>query len=114
MKNILTLKNLGWLVTALVSVMILMAGSSKLLRTDEMVSNFTSMNLLPYLKIVGFLEVVSVLLLIYPKTTLLGAIGLTSLMSAAVVVHLSYMGGTGTLVPLVLGLLSLLAYYLRK
>ena len=114
MRNMLTLKNLGWLVTSLVSVMILMVGPSKLIGTEEMVGNFTSMNLLPYLKIVGLLEVVSVLLLIYPKTSLCGAIGLTSLMSAAVVVHLSYMGGSGVVTPIIIGGLSLLAYYLRK
>ena len=54
MKNILTSKNLGWLVTALVSFMLLMSGVNKVISTEEMVKNFTSTNLLPYLGLVQF------------------------------------------------------------
>jgi uncharacterized membrane protein YphA (DoxX/SURF4 family) len=114
MRNILTTKNLGWLVTALVSFMLLMSGVNKVIGTEEMVKNFTSTNLLPYLGLVGFLEIISVCLLVYPKTTLIGAVGITSVMSAAAVIHLSYMGGVGVFVPIVIGALSWLVYYLRK
>ncbi len=114
MRNILTLKNLGWLVTALVSFMLLMSGVNKVIGTEEMINNFTSTNLLPYLGLVGVMEIVSVCLLVYPKTTLFGAVGITSVMSAAAVIHLSYMGGAGVFVPVLLGVFSWLSYYLRK
>jgi hypothetical protein len=114
MRNIFTLKNLGWLVTALVSFMLLMSGIPKVFGTEEMVKNFTSTNLLPYLGLVGLLEVLSVCLLVYPKTTIIGAIGITSLMSAAAVIHLSYMGGAGVMIPILLGVFSWVAYFLRK
>jgi len=114
MRNILTLKSLGWLVTALVSFMLLMSGVNKVIGTEEMVNNFTSTNLLPYLGLVGVLEIVSVCLLVYPKTSLIGAIGITSVMSAATVIHLSYMGGVGVFIPVLLGVFSWLSYYLRK
>ena len=81
---------------------------------EEMVKNFTSTNLLPYLGLVGFLEIISVCLLVYPRTILFGAVGVTSVMSAAAVIHLSYMGGVGVFVPIVIGVLSWLVYYLRK
>jgi uncharacterized membrane protein YphA (DoxX/SURF4 family) len=114
MRNIFTLKNLGWLVTALVSFMLLMSGITKVIGTEEMVKNFTSTNLLPYLGLVGILEIVSVCLLVYPRTTIIGAIGITSIMSAAAVIHLSYMGGAGVVVPILLGVFSWVSYSLRK
>lgn len=114
MKNLLTMKNLGWLVTALVSFMLLMSGVNKVIGSEEMVNNFTATNLLPYLGLVGVLEIAAVCLLVYPKTTLFGAVGITSVMSAAAVIHLSYMGGAGVFVPVVLGSLSWVAHYLRK
>lgn len=108
------MKNLGWLVTALVSFMLLMSGVNKVIGSEEMVNNFTSTNLLPYLGLVGVMEIAGVCLLIYPKTTLFGAVSITSIMSAAAVIHLSYMGGAGVFVPVVLGSLSWVAHYLRK
>jgi uncharacterized membrane protein YphA (DoxX/SURF4 family) len=114
MRNIFTLKNLGWLVTALVSFMLLMSGINKVIGSEEMINNFTSTNLLPYLGLVGVLEIVSVCLLVHPRTTLIGAIGITSIMSAATVIHLSYMGGAGVLVPILLGVFSWLSHFLRK
>lgn len=114
MKNIFTLKNLGWLVTILVSFMLLMSGINKIVGTQEMINNFTATNLLPYLGLVGVLEIVSVCLLVYPRTTLIGAVGVTSIMSAAVVIHLSYMGGAGVVIPILLGVFSWVSYSLRK
>jgi uncharacterized membrane protein YphA (DoxX/SURF4 family) len=114
MKNLLTMKNLGWLVTALVSFMLLMSGVNKVIGSEEMVNNFTATNLLPYLGLVGVIEIVGVCLLVYPKTTLFGAVGITSVMSAAAVIHLSYMGGAGVFVPVILGALAWVAHYLRK
>ena len=80
MKKYLTLKNLGWVLTALITLMLGMGGISKITGTEEMVNNFTFMNLLPYLTLIGILEVLGVLLLIYPKTSKYGAILLTCIM----------------------------------
>jgi uncharacterized membrane protein YphA (DoxX/SURF4 family) len=114
MKNILTLKNLGWVLTSLVSFVLIMFGTSKILGASESVSNFSAIHLLPYLSVVGILELLSVGLLIYPKTTKYGAILITSLMSAAAVIHLSYMGGVGVYLPVTIGVLSWVSYYLRS
>lgn len=114
MKNIFTKKNIGWLVTALVSLMLLMAGFSKVVMTEEMVQNFTYSNLLPYLVFIGLAEIISVGLLIYPKTTNYGAVGITAIMSAAAAIHLSYMGGAGVMTPVLLGVGAWVASYLRK
>ena len=53
MKKYITLKNFGWLLTALVTFMLGMSGVSKIVGTEEMIKNFTSMNLLPYLALLG-------------------------------------------------------------
>jgi hypothetical protein len=41
MKKYLTLKNLGWLLTAIVTFMLGMSGVSKIIGTQEMGGNFT-------------------------------------------------------------------------
>jgi uncharacterized membrane protein YphA (DoxX/SURF4 family) len=113
MKKYLTLKNLGWLLTAVVSFMLGMSGISKVIGTEEMVNNFTTINLLPYLALLGVVEVAGVVLLIIPKMSKYGAVLLSSYLSGAVAIHLSMMGGAGVLVPIILGIMVWAAYYLR-
>jgi len=114
MKKYLTLKNLGWVFTGLVVLMLGMSGISKLISTEEMVNNFKFMNLLPYLPFVGLAEVIGVSLLVFPRTSIYGAVLLGSIMSAAVALHLSMMGGQGVLVPVVLGLFAWTSHCLRQ
>ena len=113
MKKYLTLKNLGWLLTVLVSFMLGMSAVSKLIGTKEMVDNFTFMNLLPYLTLLGVVELLGVVLFIIPRTAKYGVVLLSSYLSGAVAIHLSMMGGQGILVPFILGLGAWGAYCLR-
>ncbi len=114
MKKYLTLKNLGWVLTALVTFMLGMSGVSKLIGTEEMINNFTFMNLLPYLALLGVVELAGVVMLIIPKTSKYGAVLLSSYLSGAVAIHLAMMGGAGVLVPLFLGLAVWGAHCLRS
>ncbi len=113
MKKYLTLANLGWLFTAFVAIMLGMGGFSKIIGTEEMVNNFTFMNLTPYLTMVGVLEVLGVALFVYPRTSLYGSVLLGSIMTGAVVMHLSMMGGTGVMAPIMLGSFGFFGYILR-
>lgn len=113
MKKHLTLKNLGWLFTAFVAVMMIMSGVQKVMGTEEMVNNFTYMKLLPYLSLVGILELLGVGFLVFKKTTIYGAALIGSLMSAAVVMHLSVIG-SGAMMPAIIGASAWLAYFLRE
>jgi len=113
MKKYLTLKNLGWVLTALVTFMLGMSSVSKIVGTEEMVKNFTSMNLLPYLALLGFVELAGVVMLVIPKTAKYGAVLLSSYLSGAVAIHMAMMGGTGVLTPIILGLAVWSAYCLR-
>ena len=114
MKKYLTLKNLGWVLTVLVTFMLGMSGVSKIVGTEEMVKNFTSMNLLPYLALLGFVELSGVVMLCIPKTSKYGSVLLSCYLSGAVAIHMAMMGGTGVMVPFVLGLAVWGAYYLRS
>ena len=113
MNKYMTIKNLGWLFTFVVTLMLGMSGMSKIMGTQEMVNNFTFMNLLPYLALVGVAEVIGVLLLIYPRTSTYGAVVISSVMSAAAAMHLSYMGGAGVVMPILLGVFAWTGHCLR-
>lgn len=114
MKKYLTLKNLGWLLTAIVVFMIGMSGINKIFATDEMVKNFEFMHLTPYMEIIGFAELLGVGLLVYPKTSIYGAVITSCTMSGAVAIHLSLMGGVGTIIPVLIGFLAWTAHCLRE
>lgn len=114
MKKYLTLKNLGWLFTAVVVFMLGMSSVSKLIGTKEMIDNFTFMNLLPYLLTLGIVELLGVVLFVIPKTAKYGAVLLSSYLSGAVAIHLAMMGGVGIMVPFVLGLFVWLGHCLRN
>ena len=113
MKKYLTLKNLGWALTAIVTFMLGMSSVSKIVGTQEMINNFTFMNLLPYLALLGVVELAGVVMLVIPKTSKYGAILLSSYLSGAVAIHLSMMVGTGVMMPFVLGLTVWTAHCLR-
>lgn len=114
LKNLLTIQNGGWALTIIVSLMLGMGGVSKLMGTEEMVNNFTFMNLLPYIEIIGLVEIAGVILLLIPKTSLYGAVILGSVMTAAVALHLSLMGGDNIATPLMIGTAAWLSYFLRN
>ena len=114
MKKYLTLKNLGWILAMIVTFLLGMQGVSKLIHTEEAINNFTFMHLSPYLTWVGFAEVLGIVLLLIPRTAFVGAILIGSLMSSAVVMHLSLMGGQGVIVPVVVGLLAWTSSLLRE
>ena len=113
MKKYLTLKNLGWLLTAIVTFMLGMGGLTKIVSAEQQVTNFTAMNLLPYMALVGVMEVAGVVALCIPRTSIYGAVILSSVMSGAVALHLALMGGAGMLVPIFLGIAAWTAHCLR-
>ena len=113
MKKYLTLKNLGWLLTAIVTFMLGMSGLTKITSAEQQVTNFTAMNLLPYMALVGVMEVAGVIALCIPRTSIYGAVILSSVMSGAVALHLALMGGAGLFVPVFLGAAAWAGHCLR-
>ena len=113
MKKYLTLKNLGWLLTAIVTFMVGMSGLSKIAGSESMTANFTAMNMLPYMALVGVMEVIGVVALCIPRTSIYGALLLSSVMSGAIAVHIAMFGGAGLLVPMFLGATAWAGHCLR-
>jgi len=114
MKKYLTLKNLGWLITAVVVFMLGMSGFGKIAHTEEMTMNLTLFWLVPHMTWIGAFELTSLALLVYPRTSIFGAIGITAMMSGAVALHLSYLKGYGVFMPILIGLLAWSAHCLRR
>jgi hypothetical protein len=112
MKKHLTLQNVGWLITG---ILILMLGQSIIGKLDgSMTANFQFMHLENYMIGTAVTEIVGLGLLIYPRTSIYGAILLSCLMSGAVALHLSLMGGNMVMAPITMGLLAWLSHCLRS
>jgi hypothetical protein len=104
---------IGWALSAIVAAMLGKGAIEKIIGTQEMVGNFAYMKLEKYRVLTGVGELLGVILLLFPMTSLYGMVLITSFMSAAVVLHLSLMGGTKTHLPLIIGLLAVISHVLR-
>lgn len=114
MKKCKICKIIGWVLAGLTALLLTVPAISKVILSQESVSNFQFMHLSPYLQLVGVLELTGLVLLLIPRTVILGAILLGSIMSGAVVAHLSLMNGNGVLFPIIIGSLSWLSYLFRE
>lgn len=104
---------IGWLFTAVIAFMLGKGGTEKILGSEEMVGNFQFMKLEKYRVLTGVGELLGVVLLMIPETSLYGMVLITSFMSAATVLHLSLMGGAKTHMPIIIGVLTILSHILR-
>lgn len=104
---------IGWVLTAAVTFMLGKGGIDKIVGTKEMVGNFEFMKLEKYRMLTGVGELLGILLLLIPFTSLLGMVLILCFMSAAVVMHLSMMGGAKTSAPIIIGVLAILSHILR-
>ena len=104
---------IGWVLSVATALFLGKGAIDKLVGTQEMVGNFAFMKLEKYRVVTGLGELLGVVLLLIPVTSLFGAILIASFMSAAVVMHLSLMGGAKTYVPIIVGLLALAGHFLR-
>lgn len=112
MKKYLTLKNLGFALTFVSAFLLVKQAIPKIIQSEEMVNNFTYLKLLPYLTLVGVLEIAAAVLLLIDKTSIYGAALVGSIMSAAVAMHLSVIG-SGALVPFLIGTFAWVGYFLK-
>jgi uncharacterized membrane protein len=114
MKKYLTLQTLEAFTNAAVLFLLIKAGLSMLFQTEEMVNNFTFLHLLPYMILVGVLEIVGAAALTFGKTSLFGAVLISTIMGGAVALHLSCMNGAGVIFPIIVGILTWVTYYIKK
>ena len=104
---------IGWALSVATALVLGKGAIDKLIGTQEMVGNFAFMKIEKYRVITGLGELLGVVLLLIPATSLFGAILIASFMSATVVMHLSLMGGAKTYFPIVIGITGLLGHFLR-
>lgn len=109
----ITLSLIGWLFTGIVAIFLGKGAIEKIIGTQEMVGNFAYMKLEKYRVLTGVGEILGVVLLAIPMTSLYGMVLITSFMSAAAVLHLSLMNGSKTYVPVIVGILAIVSYILR-
>ena len=103
----------GWILSVITALFLGKGAIEKLIGTKEMVGNFAYMKIKKYRVVTGLGELLGVVLLLIPTTSLFGAILIASFMSAAVVMHLSLMGGAKTYIPTIIGLAALAGHFLR-
>lgn len=107
------LQIIGWAFSVATALFLGKGAIDKIVGTQEMVGNFAFMKLEKYRLLTGIGELLGVVLLLLPMTSLFGAILISSFMSAAAVMHLSHMGGVKTYIPILVGLFALLGHFLR-
>jgi len=104
---------IGWVLSVITGIFLGKGAIDKIVGTQEMVGNFAFMKLEKYRLLTGLGELLGVVLLLIPATSLFGAILIVSFMSAATVIHLSLMGGNKTYVPILVGIFALVGHFLR-
>jgi hypothetical protein len=107
------LQIIGWAFSVATALFLGKGAIDKIIGTQEMVGNFAFMKLEKYRLLTGIGELLGVVLLLVPMTSLFGAILIVSFMSAAAVMHLSHMGGAKTYLPILVGLFALVGHFLR-
>ena len=113
MEKFLTWKNAGWFLTVVLTIMVGMSALGKITGSEQMVKTFESLKLTPYMMWIGIGELIGLGLLIYPRTSIYGAVLLSSFMSGAVALHMSLFGGANVIVPIILGVIGWSAHCLR-
>ena len=103
----------GWVLTVLPSLMLVMSGSMKLLKSDEFLKGFEHLGYPEHLALIlGVVELTCTLLYLIPRTAVLGAILLTGYLGGAVATHARLLE-TQFIAPVILGMVIWGGLYLR-
>ena len=105
-------KWLQWLVIVLPSLALLGSGLGKLAGAEQVVKGLTAMGLGPYITLIGVIEVVIVLLFLWPATRNIGFFLVCSYLGGAIIAHLSH--GQAVTAPVVILSLCWIAMFLTK
>lgn len=86
-----TRKIIGWILTGLLAVVFIMSASLKLSGSAEAVKGAAAFGLsAATFKIIGVIEILSLLLFIFPRTGLLGTLLFAAYMGGAIASHLEH------------------------
>jgi hypothetical protein len=108
-----TLHVLGYVLSALPVLLMLMSGTMKLIQPPMVVEGFTKSGISPMtITLIGLVELSCVVLYLVPRTAVLGAIFITGYLGGAVFVHVSA-HETAWIAPFLLGVIAWGGLYLR-
>ena len=103
----------GRVISGLLACLLAMSAAMKLVGGREVIEGFARMGLPESLRVpLGVLELVCVLVYVFPATSVMGAILLTGYVGGAIVTHLRI--GEPVVFQIALGLLVWLGLYLRE
>jgi uncharacterized membrane protein YphA (DoxX/SURF4 family) len=103
----------GWILTILPALMLIMSGVMKLLQPPEVIEGFTKMGWDSSLAVgLAIVELGCTILYLVPRTSVLGAVLLTGYLGGATATHVRI--GDSFLIPIVLGIVIWGALYLRE
>ena len=103
----------GRVISALLACLLAMSAAMKLVGGREVIEGFARMGLPESLRVpLGVLELVCVLVYVFPATSVIGAILLTGYVGGTIVTHLRI--GEPVVFQIALGLLVWLGLYLRE
>jgi hypothetical protein len=103
----------GWLLSALPSLMLLFSGSMKVIKHESVVKGFEHLGYPEYLALIlGMVEIGCTLVYLIPRTAVLGAILLTGYLGGAIATHVRLLE-MQFLGPLAFGVLVWGGLYLR-
>lgn len=90
MKKYLTLRNLGWLVTAWLTFVLAVGAAGKMNGSDQVMPMLESNNLGEWAFIIGLGEMISLILFLIPKTMKLGTLLLSAYFGGAIMFHMAH------------------------
>jgi hypothetical protein len=104
---------MGWLLSALPSLLLLFSGSMKLIKSEDIVKGFEHLGYPEHLALtLGIVEIGCTLVYLLPRTAVLGAILLTGYLGGAIATHVRLLE-MQFLTPFVLSLLIWGGLFLR-
>jgi len=92
MKKYLTRKNIGWVMTGLLALILIGSAGAKLIGSEDVVKLLSSNGLSKWITIIGIGELASVILFIIPKTMRFGALMLSAYFGGAIMFHMTHPG----------------------
>ena len=102
----------GWIVSVLPVLMLVMSGVMKLLKPPDVIDGFTKLGYDPDLALgLAVVELGCTAIYVFPRTAVLGAILLTGYLGGAVATHVRV--GDAYFIPIILGVLVWGGLYLR-
>ena len=113
-KNFLKFENLGWYFIILTSILLGQSGYEKIIGSELAVMNFKILGFDKFTLHFGILELLLSILILIPRTSLFGIVLISVLMVGQIILNIFVAKGVGVYSPIIILLISLMGYYLRK